>query len=97
MARAIIHQMDPVHPNVKRLKSVVDLLADGDVIIYPTDTVYGLGCDIRSKKGIDKLRSLKGVDDKHLMSFICADLSQAAQFVNIDNSAFALLRRILPG
>ncbi len=97
MARAIVYDMDPVHPNVKRLKNVVDTLADGEVIIYPTDSVYGLGCDMRSKKGIDKLRTLKGVDDKHLMSFICADLSQAAQYVNIDNHAFSVLRRILPG
>lgn len=97
MAKAVIFHLDPEFPNVKRLKKVVTALEEGEVIIYPTDTVYGMGCDLRKKKAIDRIRSIKGLGDKHLMSFICSDLSQAASYVNIDNQAFNLLKRILPG
>lgn len=97
MAKAVIFHLDPEFPNVKRLKKVVTALEEGEVIIYPTDTVYGMGCDLRQKKAIDRIRSIKGFGDKHLMSFICSDLSQAASYVNIDNEAYNLLKRILPG
>ena len=76
---------------------VIDSLKRGEVIIYPTDTIYGIGCDIHKKKAIEKIYAMKNLGSKHLMSFICKDLSQAAKYVNIDNTAFAILKRILPG
>ncbi len=97
MTKAVVVRLDPHFPNVKRLRRVVEALESGEVIIYPTDSVYGMACDVRNLKAIERIRSIKGIGAQHHMSFICSDLSQAAGYVNIDNSAFALLKRVLPG
>jgi tRNA threonylcarbamoyl adenosine modification protein (Sua5/YciO/YrdC/YwlC family) len=97
MSKATVYYLDNKHPNTKKLGKVVESLKDGEVIVYPTDTVYGLGCDIKNKKAIDKIYSIKNLGPKHLMSFICSDLSQASNYVNINNEVFTVLRRILPG
>jgi len=97
MSKAVVFQLDSDRPNLKRLQRVVDELHNGSVIVYPTDTLYGFGCDVGAHKAVDRIVSIKGLSDKHFMSFVCADLGQAAQYVNLDNHAFSILRRILPG
>ncbi len=97
MTKAVVFHLNPDYPNLKRLSKVVDVLSRGGLVIYPTDTYYGLGCAITSRKSITKLYGLKGLTDKHLMSIICPDLSTAAKYAYIDDEAFRVLKDILPG
>ncbi len=87
------------NPNEKVLEQIVDVLKQGGIIIYPTDTVYGLGCDITNQKAIERVAQLRGVKaDKANFSFICYDLSHIADFIKpIDNSTFRVLKKALPG
>lgn len=87
------------NPNPKEIKRVVEALRKGGLVIYPTDTVYGLGCDITNSKALEKIARIKGVKlAKANWSFICADLSNLSDYVRqIDNATFKLLKRALPG
>lgn len=87
------------NPNPKDVDLVVDILKSGGLIIYPTDTVYGLGCDILNVKALERVAKIKGVKlEKSNFSFICHDLSNLSDYVKqIDNSTFKLLKRALPG
>jgi len=89
----------PENPNPERIRRVVDVLEEGGIIIYPTDTVYAIGCDIRAKKSIDKIAALKGLNPLNPdMSLIFHDMSQLSEYTIIrDNSVFKLLKRNLPG
>jgi len=87
------------NPNPKEIEKVVNILKKGGLIIYPTDTVYGLGCDITNIKALERVAKIKGVKlEKSNFSFICHDLSNLSDYVKqIDNSTFKLLKRALPG
>jgi len=89
----------PENPNPKAIKKVVDVLRSGGLIIYPTDTVYGLGCDITNTRALEKVARIKGVKlEKANFSFICEDLSNLSDYVKqIDTSTFKILKRALPG
>jgi len=89
----------PENPNPKEVKKVVDILRKGGLVIYPTDTVYGLGCDITNTKALEKIARIKGIKlDKANWSFICADLSNLSDYVRqIDTRTFKILKRALPG
>ncbi len=87
------------NPNPREVQRVVDCLRSGGLIIYPTDTVYGLGCDITNNRALERIAQIKGVKlAKANFSFICKDLSNLSDYVKqIDNSTFKLLKRLLPG
>lgn len=87
------------NPNPKEINRVVQVLRKGGLIIYPTDTVYGLGCDITNTKALEKIARIKGVKlAKANWSFICADLSNLSDYVRqIDSATFKILKRALPG
>lgn len=87
------------NPNQKEIKKVVAILKKGGLIIYPTDTVYGLGCDITNIKAMERLAKLKDVKlEKANFSFVCYDLSNLSDYVKqIDTSTFKILKRALPG
>ncbi len=87
------------NPNEAAIKKVVAVLREGGLIIYPTDTVYGLGCDITNTKALEKVAKLKGIKlEKANLSFICYDLSHISDYSKqIDTSTFKLLKRALPG
>lgn len=89
----------PENPNPKEVKKVVDILKDGGLVIYPTDTVYGLGCDITNTKALERIARIKGIKlEKANWSFICADLSNLSDYVRqIDTATFKVLKRALPG
>jgi len=89
----------PGNPNEKHIRMVVECLMDGGIIIYPTDTVYGIGCDILKSKAIEKVALIKGINAaKANFSFICNDLSQLADYSKpINNDVFKLMRKNLPG
>jgi len=87
------------NPNSKEIEKVVNVLKKGGLIIYPTDTVYGLGCDITNIKALERVAKIKGVKlEKSNFSFVCHDLSNISDYVKqIDNTTFKLLKRALPG
>lgn len=87
------------NPNPKEIKKVVDVLKRGGLVIYPTDTVYGLGCDITNIKALEKIARIKCVKlEKSNFSFICEDLSNLSDYVKqIDTTTFKILKRALPG
>jgi len=87
------------NPNPKAIADVVAVLKKGGLIIYPTDTVYGLGCDITNSKALERIAKIKGVKlEKANLSFICHDLSNLSDYVKqIDTSTFKVLKRALPG
>jgi len=89
----------PENPNPKEIRLVVDVLKNGGLIVYPTDTVYGLGCDITNAKAVEKVARFKNVKvEKSNFSFICVDLSQLADFSKpISNQVFKMLKKYLPG
>ncbi|MBX3185744.1 MAG: threonylcarbamoyl-AMP synthase [Labilithrix sp.] len=90
-------ETNPLHPEPRKIRRAVDALLAGEVIAYPTDTVYGLGCDIQNRKAIDKLYMIKGMDRSHPLAFICPDLSEIARYAIVDNQVYRVLRRFLPG
>lgn len=87
------------NPNPKEIQKVVNVLKSGGLVIYPTDTVYGLGCDIKNSKALEKIAKIKGIKiDKAKLSFICDDLSHLSIYVKqIDTPTFKILKRALPG
>jgi len=87
------------NPNSTVINKVVEVLKKGGIIIYPTDTVYGLGCDITNAKAVEKIARIKGIKvDKSNFSFICNDLSHLSDYVKqIDTPTYKLLKRALPG
>ncbi|WBX74418.1 L-threonylcarbamoyladenylate synthase [Tenacibaculum pacificus] len=87
------------NPNPKEIAKIVKVLQNGGLIIYPTDTVYGLGCDITNTKALEKIAKIKGVKlEKSNFSFICNNLSHLSDYVKqIDSSTFKILKRALPG
>jgi tRNA threonylcarbamoyl adenosine modification protein (Sua5/YciO/YrdC/YwlC family) len=87
------------NPNPREIRKVVNVLRDGGIIIYPTDTVYGLGCDITNAKAVDKVARFKGISiEKANFSFICSDLSHISDYTKpISNTVFKLMKKNLPG
>ncbi len=86
-------------PSEASIKKVVEVLRDGGLVIYPTDTVYGLGCDITNTRALERIAKIKGIKlEKANFSFICSDLSNLSDYVKqIDTSTFKILKRSLPG
>jgi tRNA threonylcarbamoyl adenosine modification protein (Sua5/YciO/YrdC/YwlC family) len=89
--------INPVTPQERLLRQVVAVLEQGGVIAYPTDTTYGVGCDILSGKAIERIYRLKGKSRKDTLSFVCADLSHLADYAVVSNAGFRLMKRLLPG
>ena len=89
----------PENPNHKDIRQIVEVLKNGGIIVYPTDTVYGLGCDITNAKAVEKIARYKNVQvEKSNFSFICCDLSHLSDFSRpVSNSVFKLLKHYLPG
>lgn len=85
------------HPEPRKIKRAVDALQSGGVIAYPTDTVYGLGCDLTNKHAVERLYAIKGMDRSHPLAFVCPDLSDIARYAMVDNQVYRVLRRFLPG
>jgi tRNA threonylcarbamoyl adenosine modification protein (Sua5/YciO/YrdC/YwlC family) len=95
----VLLTIHPDNPNPREMKKVVECLQDGGVVIYPTDTVYGMGCDIFKQKSIERIARIKDLNpEKANFSIICTDLSHLSDYCKpISNSAFKLMRSVLPG
>lgn len=92
-------QLHPQNPQPRLLKQIAECLKDGGIIIYPTDTIYGLGCDIYQQKAIERICKIKNVDpQKAQLSFICRDLSHLSDYTkSIDTPLYRMLKTFLPG
>lgn len=85
------------NPQMRLINIAVDVLRQGGVIIYPTDTVYGLGCDLSNKKGIERIYELKKRNKKKPLSFVCSDLKHISQYAKVTDYAYKTMKRLLPG
>lgn len=96
---AIYLDINPDNPDKRKMKQVIECLRDGGLIIYPTDTVYGIGCDLYNQKAVQRICQLKGIKpNKMNLSFICYDLSDISAYAKqLDNTVFKLMKKTLPG
>ncbi len=94
---AILYQINSDNPQQRLIDKVAEILRKDGVIAYPTDTVYGIGCDIFCKKAIDKIFSIKGKSHKSPLSFICPDLKDISKYAYVSNRAYKVMRHLLPG
>jgi tRNA threonylcarbamoyl adenosine modification protein (Sua5/YciO/YrdC/YwlC family) len=93
----MILQINPVNPQSRHISKVVDILKRDGVIAYPTDTVYGLGCDIASRKALERVRKIKKMNNKRHLSFVFSDLKTISLYAQVTDNDYKLLRRYLPG
>jgi tRNA threonylcarbamoyl adenosine modification protein (Sua5/YciO/YrdC/YwlC family) len=90
-------EVNAAHPEPRKIARVVQVLREGKVIAYPTDTVYALGCDIMQKRAVDAIYRMKRMRDDQLLSFVCPDLSDIARYGIVQDYAYRIMRRIFPG
>jgi len=93
----VILQINPLHPQPRRIARVAEILRADGVIVYPTDTVYGLGCDMNSKKSLSRVRRIKRMDEKRPLTFVFSDLKQISHYAQVTDTTYRILRRFLPG
>lgn len=93
----MLMDVNPEHPEPRKIARAVEALRSGEVIAYPTDTVYGLGCDMTNKKAVDRLYQIKQMPAAHPLAIICPDLGEIAKYAIVDNATYRVLRRFLPG
>ncbi|RDB04483.1 L-threonylcarbamoyladenylate synthase [Runella aurantiaca] len=88
----------PQTPEPRKIQQVVNSLRNGGIVIYPTDTVYALGCDIHNARAVERIARIKGIKpQKNDFSFICHDLSHISDYARVSNAAFKVMKRLLPG
>jgi tRNA threonylcarbamoyl adenosine modification protein (Sua5/YciO/YrdC/YwlC family) len=85
------------NPQMRLIRKAVDILRQGGIIVYPTDTYYGLGCDLFNKRGIERIYDIKRRSRKQPFSFICADLKEISRYARVSDYAYKTMRRLLPG
>jgi tRNA threonylcarbamoyl adenosine modification protein (Sua5/YciO/YrdC/YwlC family) len=90
-------EINPLHPEPRKIQRAVAALSEGEVIAYPTDTVYGIGCALGHKRAVDRIYHLTGKAESQPLTLVCADLSHIAQFAVLENAQYRLLKRLLPG
>jgi tRNA threonylcarbamoyl adenosine modification protein (Sua5/YciO/YrdC/YwlC family) len=90
-------QIDPDHPDPRLIRKAVEVLRGGGVIAYPTDTVYGIGCDITQKKAVDRVYQLKRMKPDQPLAFLCPDLGDLSKWAIVDDRTYRLMRRLTPG
>jgi tRNA threonylcarbamoyl adenosine modification protein (Sua5/YciO/YrdC/YwlC family) len=93
----MIMTINAKNPQKRLIRKVVDHLEQGGMIVYPTDTIYGLGCDLFNPEAIEKIRRLKKMDGKKPLSFICSDLKDISRYAYVSNYAYKIMKRLLPG
>lgn len=90
----VIH---PVNPQLRLIRKAADIVRAGGIIVYPTDSCYGLGCHIGDKTAMERLRAIRQVDEKHPFTLVCRDLSEIATYAKVDNRQYRLLKAATPG
>tara|TARA_R110002110_G_scaffold415561_2_gene650840 strand:- start:40803 stop:41426 length:624 start_codon:yes stop_codon:yes gene_type:complete len=90
-------QIHPDNPQARLIRQAVDIIREGGVVVYPTDSAYALGCHIGDKAALDRIRRIRKLDAKHNFTLVCSDLSEIATYAKVDNTAYRLLRHCTPG
>lgn len=90
-------EIHPTHPQGRKIEMAAEVLRKGGVIAYPTDTVYGFGCDIQDKKALERIYRIKRMAKDHPVSFVCPDLRDIAHYAVVDDWAYRAMKRLLPG
>jgi tRNA threonylcarbamoyl adenosine modification protein (Sua5/YciO/YrdC/YwlC family) len=85
------------NPQMRLIRKAVEILRNGGIIIYPTDTVYGMGCDLFNKRGIERIYEIQRRNRKQPLSFVCADLKDISRYARVSDEAYKIMRRLLPG
>lgn len=97
LSASMLLSIHPTHPEPRKIQRVVDVLERGGLIAYPTDTVYGLGCDPSNKQAVERLYQVKGMPRTKPLALVCKDLSDIARYAIVENPEYRLLKRALPG
>ena len=87
----------PTHPQPRLVSRAADIVRDGGVIVYPTDSAYAIGCRIGNKDAVDRIRAMRRLQRDHLLTLACRDLSELATYARVDNASYRIVRRHLPG
>ncbi|MGL4996152.1 MAG: L-threonylcarbamoyladenylate synthase [Deefgea sp.] len=85
------------NPQARLIKQAADIIRKGGLVVYPTDSCYAIGCSLDNKNGVDRIRKIRQLDDKHHFTLACRDLSQLGNYARVDNQAFRLLKAATPG
>lgn len=94
---ATIYEIHPQTPQVRKIDEIVTALKNGAVILYPTDTVYAIGCDLNSKQGVDRVRQIKKMSNDKPLTFLCQSLSNISEYAVVGDSAYRLMKHLIPG
>jgi tRNA threonylcarbamoyl adenosine modification protein (Sua5/YciO/YrdC/YwlC family) len=90
-------QIHPDNPQARLVRQAVDIIREGGVIVYPTDSAYAIGCQLGNKAALDRIRRIRRLDDRHNFTLVCRDLSEIATYARVDNTIYRLLRHHTPG
>jgi tRNA threonylcarbamoyl adenosine modification protein (Sua5/YciO/YrdC/YwlC family) len=90
-------QIHPVNPQQRLIRNAVDIIRADGLVAYPTDSSYALGCRVGDKRGMERIRRIRGLDDSHNFTLVCRDLSEIASYAKVDNSVYRLLKSMTPG
>jgi len=94
---ATIYNLHPENPQTRSIEQIKDALQNGAVMLYPTDTVYAIGCDLYSKTAVQRVRQIKQLSNDKPLTFLCSSLSNIAQYAVVGDSAYRIMRRLIPG
>lgn len=90
-------EINAQHPEPRKIQRALEAIQKGEVIVYPTDTCYGLGCDLSNKKAIDRLYQIKGIKRSQRLTFVCPNLTEVAKYAIVHDRIYRILKRFLPG
>ncbi|MCY7335892.1 MAG: threonylcarbamoyl-AMP synthase [Chamaesiphon sp.] len=94
---ATIYEVHPQTPQTRRIDEIVAALSNGAVMLYPTDTVYAIGCDLKSKIAVDRVRQIKRMSNDKPLTFLCQSLSNISEYANVSDPAYRLMKHLIPG
>jgi tRNA threonylcarbamoyl adenosine modification protein (Sua5/YciO/YrdC/YwlC family) len=94
---AIVYELHPQDPQPRRVAEICQALNRGAVMLYPTDTVYAIGCDMNSKSAVSKVRQIKQLSNDKPLTFLCSSLSKIAEYAYVTDEAYRIMRRLIPG
>jgi tRNA threonylcarbamoyl adenosine modification protein (Sua5/YciO/YrdC/YwlC family) len=94
---AILYDLHPQNPQPRRIDEICDALRKGAIMLYPTDTVYAIGCDLNSKSAVQRVRQLKQLSNDKPLTFLCSSLSNISEYAGVKDEAYRIMKRVIPG